>query len=233
MGVPSLTSAFSVSSTFCPLMSRWMTLWAWRWARPWAGESETGLGAAGQGRGGGWGGAGRPGLAEAQARSSQGPGPGRAQAGGAGLQVEKAQSWATAAPVSRRLSGQAGTRPPPALHQAAAPSRGHSSSHAPGEGPCPGRAPRGPGPHPEDLAADVGDAVLLQGVALRVLHQVRHRTGTTELHDQLGVRRENHGQARPPPPADPRDEDQRPGGQRHGELRVEAARPPHRGHRTC
>lgn len=33
--VPSLTSAFSVSSTFCPLISRWITLWAWRWARPW------------------------------------------------------------------------------------------------------------------------------------------------------------------------------------------------------
>lgn len=32
--VPSLTSAFSVSSTFWPLMSLWMTLWAWRWERP-------------------------------------------------------------------------------------------------------------------------------------------------------------------------------------------------------
>lgn len=32
--VPSLTSAFSVSSTFCPLMSRWMTWWACRWAKP-------------------------------------------------------------------------------------------------------------------------------------------------------------------------------------------------------
>lgn len=40
--VPSLTSAFSVSSTFCPLMSRWITLWAWRWARPWdkSGENQ-------------------------------------------------------------------------------------------------------------------------------------------------------------------------------------------------
>lgn len=34
--VPSLTSAFSVSSTFWPLMSLWITLWAWRWERPWA-----------------------------------------------------------------------------------------------------------------------------------------------------------------------------------------------------
>jgi hypothetical protein len=31
---PSLTSAFSVSRTFCPLMSLWMTLCWWRWARP-------------------------------------------------------------------------------------------------------------------------------------------------------------------------------------------------------
>lgn len=33
--LPSLTSAFSVSSTFWPLMSLWMTLWWWRWVRPW------------------------------------------------------------------------------------------------------------------------------------------------------------------------------------------------------
>lgn len=31
---PSLTSAFSVSRTFCPLMSLWMTLCWWRWVRP-------------------------------------------------------------------------------------------------------------------------------------------------------------------------------------------------------
>lgn len=33
--IPSLTSAFSVSKTFCPLMSRWITWWEWRWERPW------------------------------------------------------------------------------------------------------------------------------------------------------------------------------------------------------
>lgn len=33
--LPSLTSAFSVSSTFWPLMSLWMTLCWWRWVRPW------------------------------------------------------------------------------------------------------------------------------------------------------------------------------------------------------
>lgn len=33
--IPSLTSAFSVSSTFWPFMSLWMTLCAWRWERPW------------------------------------------------------------------------------------------------------------------------------------------------------------------------------------------------------
>lgn len=33
--IPSLTSAFSVSSTFWPLMSLWITLWAWRCERPW------------------------------------------------------------------------------------------------------------------------------------------------------------------------------------------------------
>lgn len=39
--------------------------------------------------------------------------------------------------------------------------------------------------HPENLPADVGDAVLLQGVPFRVLHQVCHGTSTTELHHQL------------------------------------------------
>lgn len=38
--LPSLTSAFSVSSTFWPLMSLWMTLWAWRWERPWQGTED-------------------------------------------------------------------------------------------------------------------------------------------------------------------------------------------------
>lgn len=33
--IPSLTSAFSVSKTFCPLMSLWITWWEWRWERPW------------------------------------------------------------------------------------------------------------------------------------------------------------------------------------------------------
>lgn len=33
--LPSLTSAFSVSKTFCPLMSLWITWWEWRWERPW------------------------------------------------------------------------------------------------------------------------------------------------------------------------------------------------------
>lgn len=36
VNIPSLTSAFSVSRTFWPFMSLWMTLWAWRWERPWA-----------------------------------------------------------------------------------------------------------------------------------------------------------------------------------------------------
>lgn len=35
--LPSLTSAFSVSRTFWPLMSRWITWCACRWAKPWAG----------------------------------------------------------------------------------------------------------------------------------------------------------------------------------------------------
>lgn len=39
--------------------------------------------------------------------------------------------------------------------------------------------------HPEDLPADVGDPLLLQGVALGVLDQVGDRAGTAELHDQL------------------------------------------------
>lgn len=38
---------------------------------------------------------------------------------------------------------------------------------------------------PEDLSGDVGDPVLLQCVALGVLHQVRDGTGATELHHQL------------------------------------------------
>lgn len=36
--VPSLTSAFSVSRTFCPLISRWITLCWCRWLRPWRNE---------------------------------------------------------------------------------------------------------------------------------------------------------------------------------------------------
>lgn len=36
--VPSLTSAFSVSKTFCPLISRWITLCWCRWLRPWRKE---------------------------------------------------------------------------------------------------------------------------------------------------------------------------------------------------
>lgn len=32
--IPSLTSAFSVSKTFCPFMSLWITWWEWRWERP-------------------------------------------------------------------------------------------------------------------------------------------------------------------------------------------------------
>lgn len=43
----------------------------------------------------------------------------------------------------------------------------------------------GPGTHPENLPADVGYTVLLQGIPFRVLHQVRYRTSTTELHHQL------------------------------------------------
>lgn len=33
--LPSFTSAFSVSNTFCPLMSRWITLCWCRWLKPW------------------------------------------------------------------------------------------------------------------------------------------------------------------------------------------------------
>lgn len=61
------------------------------------------------------------------------------------------------------------------------------------EGPCPGRRSSrggrggegGPAAHPENLPADVGDAVLLQGVPFCVLYQVCHRTSTAELHHQL------------------------------------------------
>ena len=38
--IPSLTSAFSVRRTFCPLMSRWITWWAWRWVNPYAENHE-------------------------------------------------------------------------------------------------------------------------------------------------------------------------------------------------
>lgn len=38
--VPSLTSAFSVSRTFCPLISRWITLCWCRWLRPWRNERQ-------------------------------------------------------------------------------------------------------------------------------------------------------------------------------------------------
>lgn len=39
--IPSLTSAFSVSRTFWPLMSLWITLWAWRWDRPCSYKNKT------------------------------------------------------------------------------------------------------------------------------------------------------------------------------------------------
>lgn len=39
--IPSLTSAFSVSKTFCPLMSLWITWWEWRWERPWKTNTHT------------------------------------------------------------------------------------------------------------------------------------------------------------------------------------------------
>ena len=39
--LPNLTSAFSVSKTFCPLMSRWITWWEWRWERPWKRNVQT------------------------------------------------------------------------------------------------------------------------------------------------------------------------------------------------
>lgn len=39
--LPSLTSAFSVSKTFWPFMSRWITWWEWRWERPWKTNTST------------------------------------------------------------------------------------------------------------------------------------------------------------------------------------------------
>lgn len=44
VNIPSLTSAFSVSRTFWPFMSLWMTLWAWRWERPWANTEKSNRG---------------------------------------------------------------------------------------------------------------------------------------------------------------------------------------------
>lgn len=43
----------------------------------------------------------------------------------------------------------------------------------------------GLGAHPENLPADVGNTVLLQGIPFCVLYQVCHRTSTTKLHHQL------------------------------------------------
>ena len=69
----------------------------------------------------------------------------------------------------------------------------------------------GPGAHPENLPADVGYTVLLQGVPFCVLHQVRYRTSTTELHHQLwsqgGTGGKSICQARPPSRAGPLGED--------------------------
>lgn len=110
VGIPSLTSAFSVSSTFCPLMSRWITLWAWRWARPWGSRGGRSLGVRGQGcepRGGGGISLGWAGLRELPL-STQGPKYRMNFAGSflrvvalgnpaAGLQVEKGRCWETGA----------------------------------------------------------------------------------------------------------------------------------------
>lgn len=41
--------------------------------------------------------------------------------------------------------------------------------------------------HPQDFSADVRNPVLFQGAALRVFHQVRHRSGATKLHHQLDI----------------------------------------------
>ena len=46
-------------------------------------------------------------------------------------------------------------------------------------------AGEGPGTHPQNLPADVGNTVLLQGVPFCILYQVSHGTSTTELHYQL------------------------------------------------
>lgn len=82
------------------------------------------------------------------------------------------------------------------------------------EGPPPGRWEQEAGTglaHPEDLPADVGYTVLLQGIPFRVLHQVRYRASTTELHHQLwsqgGTRGKSICQARRPSPAGPLGED--------------------------
>lgn len=48
--------------------------------------------------------------------------------------------------------------------------------------------------HPEDLPADVGDPLFLQGVALGVLDQVGDRAGAAELHDQLRTHTHARGQ---------------------------------------
>lgn len=197
VNVPSLTSAFSVSSTFCPLMSRWITLWAWRWARPWGrrgGEPRcrrTRTGAEERGghrHGQGW--------AEGAAPSSQEPKcrPGfreRPQSGG------PRESPAATGPSAK---GQTPCPPPPTLATTA------WKRHPCVPHPC-REGHRRAGPHPEDLPADVGDAVLFQGVPLRVLHQVGHGAGATELHHQLrpqeprGRGEGSISQARHPSPA--------------------------------
>lgn len=106
---PNLTSAFSVSRTFWPLMSLWMTLWWWRWVRP--------------------------------CRRAVGE-----------------ESWVE---------------------------RGYAEKDW-GSGSC---------AYPEDLTADVGCPLLLQGVTLGVLDQVRHRSSTTKLHHQLHVKDDQSGLA--------------------------------------
>lgn len=153
-------------------------------------------------------------------------------------------------PISFECSPRLALSLHPHRHQALCPSKRaqfHLLPRVCREGPRPGRRStgagpgggggEGPGTHPENLPADVGDTVLLQGVPFRVLHQVCHRTSTTELHHQLwsqgGTGRKSICQARPPSPARPLEEDWSPWGQNWYELESRGRETPHKGYRTC
>lgn len=108
--------------------------------------------------------------------------------------------------------------------------------HVQGEALAQGGEPRGgAGAHPENLPADVGNTVLFQGIPFCVLYQIRHGASTTELHHQLQdhrcTRRKSISQARPPFPASPLKEDQRPWGQNWYKLKNRCCEAAHKSHR--